>query len=208
MNNSCTFYIVRHGETEWNAIRRIQGHLDSSLTENGKNQAKETREKLKKISFDAVYSSDLLRTKQTAEILVLEKNLKIMTTKALRERTFGEYDGMMGKEYEEKIRNLLGKYNKLSDEEKRKFKFAKGYESDDELMSRFITFLREVAVAYRGKTILIVTHSGNLRLFLDKLGFAKYEILNYKTFKNAGYIVAESDGVDFFLKEVEGIASV
>jgi len=208
MTNSCTFYIVRHGETEWNAIHRIQGHLDSSLTENGKKQAKEAREKLKGIHFDAVYSSDLIRTKQTAEILVLEKNLKIATTKALRERTFGECDGMMGKEYEEKIKNLLGKYNKLSDEEKRKFKFAKGYESDEELMSRFITFLREIAVAYRGKTILIVTHSGNLRLFLDKLGFAKYEILNYKTFKNAGYIIVESDGVDFFLKEVEGVVKV
>jgi broad specificity phosphatase PhoE len=208
VNNNCTFYLVRHGETEWNAIHRIQGHLDSKLTENGKNQVKVAREKFKGIRFDAVYSSDLIRTKQTADILVLEKNLKILTTKALRERTFGEGDGMMRIEYEEKTKHLLEKYNKLSEEKKFKFKFVKGYESDEELMFRFITFLREAAIAYRGKTVLIVTHSGNLRMFLVKLGFAGRGKLNHGTFKNAGYIVVESDGSDFFLKEVEGIVSV
>lgn len=60
-NNFCTFYVVRHGETEWNVARKIQGHLDSSLTENGLSQAKELGKQLQTTHFDAVFSSDLLR---------------------------------------------------------------------------------------------------------------------------------------------------
>jgi len=208
MNNNCTFYIFRHGETEWNVTHRIQGQLESSLTQNGKMQARETAKKLKKIHFDAVYSSDLLRAKQTAEILVLEKKLEITTLKALRERTFGEYDGFLATEYAGKTKQLLEKYKKLSTEEKWKFKFGKNYESDEELVTRFITFLREIAIAYQGKTVLIVTHGGNIRMFLAKLGYANYEKLACGHFKNAGYIVVQSDGVDFFLKEVKGVINV
>ena len=202
---NCTFYIVRHGQTEWNAIHRIQGQLDSPLTNQGKDEARQTAKKLNNVYFDAVYSSDLLRSKHTADIIALEKKLEIVTSKALRERTFGIYDGSMGKEYTEQTKHLLEKYKKLSVEERWKFKFAKGYESDEELVTRFITFLREIAIAYPAKTVLIVTHGGNLRTFLTKLGYAEYGELTPGTFKNAGYIVVESDGVDFFLKEVEGI---
>lgn len=204
-NGYCTFYIIRHGQTEWNVLQKIQGHLDSPLTEPGKQEAKQTAKKLKDVHFDAVFSSDLLRSKHTAEIIALEKKLEVMTTKALRERTFGEYDGSVSKEYTEKTKHLLEEYKRLSVEERWKFKFAKGYESDEKLVTRFMTFIREVAVAYQGKTVLIVTHGGNLRTFLTKLGYAEHGKLTPGTFKNAGYIVVESDGVDFFLKEVEGI---
>lgn len=202
---NCTFYIIRHGQTEWNAIHRIQGQLDSPLTQQGKEETQQTARKLKNVHFDAVYSSDLLRSKHTAEIIALEKKLEVMTAKALRERTFGEYDGIMGNEYTVKTKHLLEEYKKLATDEKWKFKFGKGYESDDELVTRFMVFLRELAIAYQRKTILIVTHGGNLRTFLTKLGYAEYGKLPPGIFKNAGYIVVDSDGVDFFLKEVEGI---
>ncbi|QQG44609.1 MAG: histidine phosphatase family protein [Candidatus Roizmanbacteria bacterium] len=204
-NQLTTFYIVRHGQTEWNVLHKIQGHLDSPLTKQGKQEAKQTAQKLKDVHFDAVYSSDLLRAKHTAKIIALEKKLEVMTSKALRERTFGEHDGSMGNEYTEKTKHLLEKYKKLATDQKWKFKFAKGYESDEGLVIRFITFLREIAIAYQGKTILIVTHGGNIRTFLTKLGYAEHGKLTPGTFKNAGYIIIESDGVDFFLKEVEGI---
>jgi phosphoserine phosphatase len=203
--NNCIFYIVRHGETEWNVIDKIQGQLDSFLTQKGLEQARETSEKLKNIHFDTIFSSDLLRCKRTAEIMGLERNLEIQTEKALRERTFGKYDGITGKEFAEKTKHLLEEYKKLSVEERWKFKFSKGYESDDELVTRFITFLREIAIAYPGKTILIVTHGGNLRTFLTRLGYAKHGVLTPGTFRNAGYVKVESDGIDFFLKEVEGV---
>lgn len=201
----CTFYIVRHGETEWNTIDRIQGQLDSPLIQNGITQVEEVGKKLKDVKFDAIFSSDLLRAKRTARIINVDRKLKIATTKALRERTFGKHDGSMGNDYSIKIKNLLKEYDKLSHEQKWKFKFAKDYESDEELITRFITFLKEVAVAFIGKTILIVTHGGNMRTFLTRLGYAEYGRLTPGTVKNAGYIVVISSGVDFLLKKVEGV---
>lgn len=197
--------MIRHGQTEWNVLHKIQGQLDSPLTQQGKLEAKETAEKFKHIHFDAVFSSDLLRAKHTAEIITIEKKLKIITAKALRERTFGEYDGYTSTEYAEKTASLLKEYKKLMIDEQLKFKFAKGYESDKEVVTRLITFLRETAIAYAGKTVLMITHGGVLRTFLTKLGFAEREKLTPGSLKNAGYILVESDGVDFFLKKVEGI---
>lgn len=201
----CTLYVVRHGETEWNTIGRIQGQLDSPLTDKGKKQAIKLSREFGGISFDAIFSSDLLRAKRTAEIVNLERKLKIQTTKALRERTFGEHDGSMGNEYDKKIKNLLKKYNELSEKEKWKFRFGVSYESDEELVSRFITFLREISVGYQGKTVLVVTHGGNIRTFLTRLGYVKYGELIPGTFQNSGYLKVESDGVDFFIKDVKGI---
>lgn len=203
--NLCTLYLIRHGQTEWNAIGRIQGQKDSKLSEIGISQAHDAKESLKNIQFDKIFSSDLIRTQQTAEIINLERKLTITTHEALRERSLGEHDGKMGKDYEEEIRHLLDEYKSMPEEGKWNFKFGKNYESDSEVLERFIRILREISVAYLGKNILVVTHGGAIRILLTKLGYAKYGELTPGTFKNAGYVVLESDGVDFFIKEVHGI---
>ncbi len=205
MNSYCTLYLVRHGETEWNTQRRIQGQLDSELTPEGVTATKELAQRLKDLHFDAIFSSDLGRAAKTAKILKLDRELQIVTYEALRERTFGPYDGRYGKDHDEELRDLLKQYEALSAEEQFKFKFADTYESDEELMSRFITKLREIAVGYEGKTILVVTHGGNLRTFLTHVGYAPHGSLPPGTFKNAGYVKLRSDGVDFFVDEVEGV---
>lgn len=204
-NSYCSLYLVRHGETEWNIIHRIQGQLDSELTENGITESKKQAEKLRDIQFDAIFSSDLSRAAKTAEILKLDRQLAVATNKALRERTFGKYDGSLGNDYTKAIQHLLDEYEKLSEEERWRFKFDNGYESDEELVSRFITILREISVGYVGKTVLVVTHGGNLRTFLTHTGFAAHGELTPGTFKNAGYIKVRCDGVDFFVDEVEGV---
>ena len=63
MNKMTTFYIVRHGQTDWNVDRIVQGHKDSELTASGRAQAKDVAEKFKEIQFDHVFSSDLLRAR-------------------------------------------------------------------------------------------------------------------------------------------------
>lgn len=68
-----------------------------------------------------------------------------------------------------------------------------------------ITFLRETAVAYLGENILVVSHSGIMRASLIKLGFGTASELNFSCISNAGYAVIESDGVDFFVRETDGI---
>jgi probable phosphoglycerate mutase len=203
-NSLATIYIVRHGETEWNVTDRIQGQFDSSLTKKGIEQAKQIGNKLRHISFDAIFSSDLLRAKRTAEIIKLDRQLEIITRESLRERSFGRFHGKSSKEYKEETKELLDEYQKLSEREQWKFKFDSNYESDEELASRFITLLQEVAAAYPNKTVLIVTHGGPIRTFLAHCGFAKMSELQAGSFKNAGYLKIQSDGIDFFIKEVEG----
>ena len=89
MNNLTTIYIVRHGETNQNVKRIIEGHGDTPLNENGEMQAKLISEKLRHVQFDLAFSSDLLRAKRTAEIIALEHNLLVETTRLLRERYYG-----------------------------------------------------------------------------------------------------------------------
>ena len=63
-------YLIRHGETEWNSQGRIQGHTDIGLSEIGRSQAVSTAKRLENIKFDAAYSSDLTRTKDTAKVIL------------------------------------------------------------------------------------------------------------------------------------------
>lgn len=201
-NKYCTFYIVRHGETEWNVAGKLQGHANSELTTNGIIQVESLREEIKDIHFEAIYSSDLSRTKKTAEILNIERKLAINTTKLLRERSFGEHEGKKGNIYRKEIRNLIEIYKKLADEQKKKYKYP-GVETDEEIISRFIVFLRETATAYPDKKVLIVSHGGAMATFLIHLGYASYT--DELIVSNASFAVIESDGVDFIIKETNGI---
>lgn len=206
MNKSqyCTFYIVRHGETEWNLKQLLQGQEDSPLTQKGIQQAEELRKELSSINFDYVFSSDLLRAKRTAQIITLEKKLAIKTSQLLRERSFGKYEGKAWGSYKTELGNLFNDYNKLSDKEKMNFKNPE-IENDNQLISRFVTFLREIALSYPNKTILVVSHGGMMRALLIHLGFATYSNLPPGAIENCSYIKLDSDGTDFFIKETKNI---
>jgi broad specificity phosphatase PhoE len=199
-----TFYIVRHGETEFNAKRRIQGHLDIPLNETGEKQAQKIAKQLKMIKFDFAFSSDLMRAKRTAEILTLEHTLAIETTKKLRERAFGEMEGKPSSVFFAYMDLLQA----LTDEERFKKKAHKDFESDEELTMRIITFLRETAVANPGKTILVTTHGGVQRVILLHLGYFTYKTIERYNFGNLSYLKLRSDGVDFYVDEINGIEKV
>ncbi len=207
-NLFCTLYIVRHGETEWNVKNIIQGQSDSPLTEKGINQAKATAEKLKDIKFAAAFSSDLFRTRNTAELIKLDRQLSVVTEKALRERNFGSYEGKSGDDFGLTFKHLFEKLKDLSEFEQRNLKFASDIESDEEIISRFILKLREIAVAYPAKNVLVVTHGGPIRTFLMHLGYTKYGKLHPNSFSNAGYAIVQCDGIDFYLKEVKGVIKI
>lgn len=198
-NKNTVIFVVRHGETEWNVKKLVQGHKDSPLTENGIKQAKELAKKLKKIKFDLIFSSDLLRAKRTAEIIAAEHNLTVETTELLRERKFGHLQG----ESVEAFHAFENLFKTLSFEEHFKYKGSPDMESDEELTLRLITFLRETAITYPRKKVLVVTHGGIMRALLLKLGVWDYD--NRSWIENGSYIKLESDGVDFFLKKMKGI---
>ncbi len=211
MNNLTTLYIIRHGESELNE-RLAKGEVMQTgdysefgppLTKNGRTQATQIAEKLKNIHFDAAFSSDLIRAKETAEIITLERNIAVSTTKVIRETHWGSDEGKFHSNFE-KIQEDI---KKLVEEEKMHFKFEDA-ETEEEAVTRLITFVREVAVGYTGKTVMIVCHGNIMRMFLIKLGFAAYDELPPRHIENTGYFVLQSDGVDFFIKETHGVHKV
>lgn len=199
-NSYCTLHIVRHGQTDWNIQGITQGETDIPLNSEGIKQARASGKNLKDIKFDAVFSSDLIRAKKTAEIITLEKQLAIETTHLLRERRYGKLDG--------KPYNMMKKYydtwERLSKKERVNYRPYKGYETDEEVVNRFITFLREIAVGHCGESVLVVTHGGLMRAFLNHISEETYLT---GSVSNLAYIKLESDGVDFFIKEKYGISN-
>ncbi|MEI7688620.1 MAG: histidine phosphatase family protein [Candidatus Nomurabacteria bacterium] len=203
--NYCNLYLVRHGETEWNVKNIIQGQSNSNLTEKGIEQAMKTGDELRDIKFDAIFSSDSTRAHNTAEIIKLDRELIIETSHLLRERNFGSFEGRHASEFLEAFREKLKEKETLSGEEGWNFTVASDIETDEMIVSRFITKLREIAVAYPNQTVLVVSHGGPIRMFLAKIGYAKREELVGGSLKNAGCVNVLSDGVDFILQSVKGV---
>lgn len=208
-NNMTTIYIVRHGQSEYNAdseaggvhIPHRWGEVGGPLSKKGEEQAKKRGEYLKHIYFDAIFSSDLTRAVQTAEIIKLERQLAIQTTKILRERIV-YFEGKTQTENDAIMKKAL---KDLDNKAKMAYKPTSEYESPNESAARILTFLREVAVAYRSKTVLLINHGNNMENVLTHLGYATYDELPEGSIENTGYVVLESDGVDFFVKETQGI---
>ena len=91
-NGGLRLYIARHGETDWNVLHRLQGWTDRPLDETGRRQAVELAETLKGIHLDAIYSSTLSRSRDTATT-VAAKTMAVKSLDGLRERNYGHYQG-------------------------------------------------------------------------------------------------------------------
>lgn len=192
-------YLVRHGETEWNTQDILQGHLDSALTERGLEQARELVERFRDVVFAAIFSSDVTRAQRTAEIIALERKMAVGTSKLLRERNWGRYDGVAAQRYREECKELIERYNAMSRDQRWSFKFFDDIESFEEIFGRFITFLREVAAAHAGRNVLCVTHLDVLGALLLKLGYAPIAITNL------AWVKLLSDGSLMQVEETGGI---
>ncbi len=141
--------LTRHGQTDWNVQRRIQGKTDIELNNIGIMQAEETRKKLLNYNIDYIISSPLKRAKKTAEIIGKDRNIPIIFDERIEERAFGEFEGKTSKEMDF---SLLWnrKVNK---------KFEKA-ESVEEVFNRVNNFLENLKKEYPDKTVLLVTHGG------------------------------------------------
>src|SRR2546430_2293630 len=89
----CTIYLVRHGQSEHNRDGVLSGHGDAGLTDEGRQQVRETKQVLKKVHFDAAYSSVLLRAIETAEIIYGKPFPDTNKLTGLKERTWGSLEG-------------------------------------------------------------------------------------------------------------------
>lgn len=87
-------YVIRHGETDWNRARKVQGHTDIPLNEYGRRLAEETAEGMKDIPLDLAYTSPLLRAKETAEIILNGRTIPLYEEERIKELCFGRYEGI------------------------------------------------------------------------------------------------------------------
>lgn len=155
--------IVRHGETIWNTEKRIQGHLNSKLTENGLLQAKLVAKALAKRTFDVVISSDLQRAVDTAKIINTKLLLPLEYNSNLRERSFGILEGKTIAEIEKQHPNEYTFYKERNPE----YVVPKG-ESTEQLFKRVTSEIENIAQKYHHKKVLIVSHGLVLEMMLYK----------------------------------------
>jgi broad specificity phosphatase PhoE len=173
--------LARHGKTENNELGILQGTLDTKLNLEGLRDAKNLAKHLKKIYFDTVFSSDLLRAMQCSnEIIKYQRNKKIIKEPLLRERFFGEHQGV-------KITDLG--YKDLSYPEMCKHLYecsCPNGESNTDLVGRINIFLDKLK-KYDNEKILIVTHGGVVMLMLNQILKEKIIFENARKHKN-GYV--------------------
>ena len=152
--------IVRHGETAWNAEHRVQGQLDIPLNEIGFRQAQAVGGVLKEERFDAIYSSDLVRARQTADPIASFLSLKILLEKDLRERHYGIFERLTYAEVKIRYPEDYARFEAREPD----YAFRTG-ESLKDFSERSIKIITAIADRHQGQSILVFTHGG----VLDKL---------------------------------------
>ncbi|MCY3567867.1 MAG: histidine phosphatase family protein [Chloroflexi bacterium] len=158
-----TWYLVRHGETDWNRAQRIQGQTDVPLNARGRRQIAALARRLHGTRFTAVYASDLSRTMQSARLLVGETALPIAPTPELREFSYGEWEGLTIAEVEARdadrfSRRLSGRNEDFA---------GPGGENTFDVLERVRRFHEQTMQRHApGEAVLVVGHGGSLRALL------------------------------------------
>jgi len=149
-----TFALVRHGQTDWNAERRLQGATDIPLNDVGRGQARDAVAVLAPYEWDAIVSSPLSRAAETADLIAAGLGLSVSRrVPELTERSFGPAEGMQAGPELDALRVPGG---------------FKGAESEDEAADRGLAALEALAEEFRGQRLLVVTHGTLLRVSLSR----------------------------------------
>jgi broad specificity phosphatase PhoE len=148
--------LARHGQSDWNATRRWQGHADRPLTEKGREQARVLAARLAHIELDAVYSSDLRRAADTAAEVAAAQGLDVIERPELREVDVGSWSGLTREEAEQRFPEGFARWRE-------------GYpgwddgESYEAMTTRVLAAALDVARAHEDGRVLVVSHGGPIR---------------------------------------------
>ena len=149
--------IVRHGETAWNAEHRVQGQLDVPLNAIGQAQALAASKVLSKEKFDAIYSSDLSRARQTAQQTPTNLSMNIIEEKDLRERHYGIFEKLTYAEVKVRFPEDYARFEARDPE----YAFRTG-EALKDFSARSIAVISKMANKHESESILVFTHGGVL----------------------------------------------
>lgn len=182
-------YIVRHGETEWNVIKRFQGQLNTPLTEKGMEKLRETGKNLENVLFEEVYTSELERTVKSAEIILNEnrgyknKKMELKKLAELNEVYFGVWQGL---KYEEV-------FLKYPEEANNYFYNVKNYKAENveaenlkDALERFLRGINKILDNHKSGNILIVTHGTVFEMFINYVGNSSIFDIDERTLMGNG----------------------
>ena len=155
------FGLLRHGQTEWNILKKIQGSADSPLSAAGKKQTAAWAESLKKSGWDRIIASDLGRVRATVAILNEKLHLPVIFDAQLREQHWGEWEGMTLPDVQQHCREDLARRVAMG------WEFAApGGETRRAVKDRVLATLRRGAQQWPGQKILVVCHRGVIKSVL------------------------------------------
>ncbi|MBW1823264.1 MAG: histidine phosphatase family protein [Deltaproteobacteria bacterium] len=161
MEDKTRLYLARHGETTLSSEFRYVGHMDVDITENGVVQMHKLRDRLKNECLNALYSSDLIRTKKGAEIIASCHDIEPIACEEFREINLGIWEGLTREEIIEKYPDeYRGRLDDLA------HSGVKEGESFKDLQKRVMKKLTSVLNELKGKNILLVAHGGVNRVIL------------------------------------------
>jgi len=149
-----TFALVRHGQTDWNAQRRLQGSTDIPLNDVGRGQARDAVATLSGYEWDAIVSSPLSRAAETADLIAAGLGLSVARrVPELTERSFGPAEGLQAGPELEALRIPGG---------------FRGAESDDDAAARGLAAFEALAEEFAGQRVLVIAHGTLIRLSLGR----------------------------------------
>lgn len=173
-------YVMRHGQTDWNVAKRLQGRSDTVLNENGRELARKTGEALLAVPFAAAFCSPLKRAKETAALVLGGREIPVFEDERLIEISFGVYEGLCSAKEHYEIPDREFSYFFTAPN---KYRVPEGGESFEELHRRTADFLRDITARpeLEDKTVLVSTHGAAGRALLNTL-----RIFEQKDFWNGG----------------------
>lgn len=193
-------YLIRHGVTDYNIAKRLQGVTDIPLNAQGIELAEKTAEGMKDIRFDRIYTSPLIRARQTAEIIRGNQKIKIIPTEGLREISFGEYEGhsYLPETYDIPDPEFVRFFN-----DPEHYVCPPGGESLQQLRSRTSSFVRRIMddPLNEGLTFLMTSHGAAIRGILSGLqDLPIREFWSGAVHKNCGVTKIHAEGGEFVIE--------
>lgn len=189
-------YLIRHAEAEGNYYRRIQGQWDGGITNLGFTQIDALAERMKDIHIDALYSSDLTRTKLTAGAIQKYHDLILHTDKRLREIRMGTWEG---ESWGDVMFSEAEQYNYFSNDPA--LWDIEGGEHWDDLAQRMYTAVTDIAAKHDGETIAIVSHGTAIRALMCKImGISSKDVHSVPHGDNTCVTLLDVDGGDISIE--------
>ena len=176
--------LIRHGETEWNSQQRMQGHSNSDLSEVGRAQIQALGELMKNESFDHIYSSDSLRTRQTAEAITQYSGHTLQFDKRIREKNLGVFEGLTSTEAKERHPEIYRLFKTAG----ANYVIDEG-ESTQQLLERALDFIEEIRLRHLQERVVMVTHGGVVRVLMKYVLGLSIDAPTRFIIKNTGIFV-------------------